>query len=111
MNAVRTPLSLTTLVISLCLLLASVSLSQTPGTGAISGVVYDPSNRVVANAEVQATDEATRLSRSVRTTAEGQFRVSLLPPGTYDVTVKQPGFAENCPTPSGSQSARLFRSQ
>src|ERR1700678_959605 len=95
MNSAPPRISLAAIVISLCLLLASVSLSQTPGTGAISGVVYDPSNRVVANAEVQATNEATQLSRSVHTTAEGLFRVSLLPPGTYDITVKQPGFAEN----------------
>ena len=75
------------------LLLASVCFGQTPGTGAISGVVYDPANRVVANAEVLVVDDATQISRSVRTTAEGVFRAPLLPPGTYTVTVKAPRFA------------------
>jgi hypothetical protein len=75
------------------LLLASVCLGQTPGTGAISGVVYDPANRVVANAEVLVVDDATQISRSVRTTVEGVFRAPLLPPGTYTVTVKAPRFA------------------
>src|ERR1700761_1047929 len=75
------------------LLLASVCLGQTPGTGAISGVVYDPTNRVVANAEVLVVDDATQISRSVTTTAEGVFRAPLLPPGTYTVTVKAPRFA------------------
>ncbi|HZD77265.1 MAG TPA: carboxypeptidase-like regulatory domain-containing protein, partial [Acidobacteriaceae bacterium] len=69
------------------------SLGQTPGTGAISGSVYDTSNRAVANASVLAVNEATHLSRSVTTTAEGVFRVPLLPPGTYDVSVKAPGYA------------------
>jgi hypothetical protein len=79
----------------LVLLLASAAFGQTPGTGAISGVVYDPSNRVVANADVQVVNEATYVSRSVATTQEGLFRVPLLLPGTYTVTVKAPGFADN----------------
>ena len=77
------------------LLLAKVGSGQTPGTGAISGVVVDSSNRTLAQAEVQAVNEATHVSRSVTTTAEGVFRVTLLSPGTYDVTVKHSGFAVN----------------
>ncbi len=68
---------------------------QTPGTGAISGVVYDPSNRVIAGAEVVTANEATNLSRSAITTAEGVFRVQLLAPGSYTVTVRATGFSEH----------------
>src|ERR1700678_2064368 len=77
--------------------LLSVTVSgyaQDAGTGAISGVVYDPANRLVVNAEVLAVNEATHVSRSVTTTAEGVFRVPLLLPGTYSVTIKGVGFAE-----------------
>ena len=77
------------------LLLVGAVFGQTPGTGAVSGVVYDPSNHVVVNAEVLAVNDATHLSRSVMTTTEGIFRVPLLPPGTYSVTVNAPGFAAN----------------
>lgn len=70
------------------------AIAQTPGTGAISGMVLDPSNRVIGNAEVVTVNEATHLSRSVVTTAEGIFRVQLLPPGSYTVQVKAEGFAE-----------------
>jgi hypothetical protein len=77
------------------LLLGGTTFGQTPGTGAISGVVDDPSKRVVPNAEVLALNEATHVSRSLTTTPEGVFRVPLLPPGTYTVSVKAPGFAEN----------------
>ena len=75
--------------------LASAAFGQTPGTGAISGVVYDPSNRVVENATALVVNEATHVSRSVMTTSEGLFRVPLLLPGEYAVTVKANGFAEN----------------
>ena len=58
----------------MCLLALTVkAFGQTPGTGAISGAVYDPSNRVIGNAEVLAVNEATRVSRSINTTAEGVF--------------------------------------
>jgi len=73
-------------------LLAGNTFGQTPGTGAISGIAYDPSNRVIANAEVLVVNEATHLSRQVVTTAEGAFRVPLLQAGSYAVTVSTPGF-------------------
>ncbi len=76
-------------------LFAGTAYGQTPGTGAISGVVYDPANRVVENATVLVVNEATDVSRSVITTSEGLFRVPLLLPGEYAVTVKAAGFAEN----------------
>ena len=80
------------------LLLASASLGQAPGTGAISGVVSDPASRPVANADVLVVDDATHLSRAAQTTSEGVFRVPLLPPGTYDVTVKAPGYVAHTST-------------
>ena len=76
------------------MMVTSAVLCQTPGTGAISGVVYDPAKRAIANAEVLAVNEATHASRSVQTSAEGAFRVPLLLPGNYAVTVKAAGFAE-----------------
>jgi hypothetical protein len=44
---------------------------QTPGRGAISGVVLDPMNRVVTNVEVVIVNEATHVSRMVRTIPAG----------------------------------------
>lgn len=68
---------------------------QTPGTGAISGIVYDPSGKAMANAAVEAREPAKHISRSVTTTQEGLFRVPLLPPGTYTVSVTVSGYAVN----------------
>jgi hypothetical protein len=71
----------------------SAALGQAPGTGAISGVVIDSSSRVIGNAEVEAVNEVTHASRSAFTSSEGVFRVPLLLPGTYTVTVRAAGFA------------------
>lgn len=75
--------------------------AQTPGTGAISGLVFDPAKRAVSSAHVTATNEATQAIRSVTTTATGLFRLPLLAPGTYDLKVVQPGFADRTITTVG----------
>ncbi len=77
------------------LLLASAALAQTPGTGAISGSVYDPANRSVRNAAVLAVNQATHLSRSVTTTDAGFYQIPLLPAGSYVVTVDAAGFGKS----------------
>jgi hypothetical protein len=75
--------------------LGSVGYTQTPGTGAISGIVMDPSHAVIGSAEVIAVNEATHATRFVTTTPEGVFRVALLPPGMYEISAKRAGFAEH----------------
>ena len=77
------------------LLMLGEAFAQTPGTGAISGIVLDPSSRVVINADVVAVSDATHISRSAKTTSEGIFRLPLLQPGIYTVTVSAAGFSAN----------------
>ena len=72
--------------------------AQTPGTGAISGAVLDPTNRAVTKAEVTVVNQQTHASREVQTSSEGLFRVPLLVPGTYSVSVSSPGFAGSSAT-------------
>lgn len=91
-----TILKSTALATALCLSwMVNPALSQTPGTGAISGVVYDPAGHVITSAQVSAVSDSTHAARTVRTTSEGTFRVPLLPPGMYTVTVQATGFAES----------------
>lgn len=61
-------------------------------TGAITGLVRDPSGAVVAGARVTARNEATGLIRTAETSGEGLYRVALLPAGTYSVSVEKEGF-------------------
>lgn len=83
---------------SLCLAaltLTGVSLcAQTPGTGAVAGLVMDPSGSVIRNAEVTASDVDTNAIRTVHTNDQGAYRVALLPPGVYSMRVKVEGFVE-----------------
>lgn len=71
---------------------SAILLAQAPGTGAISGSVTDPSGAVLSHARINVTSEETGSARGAHTTAEGLFRVALLPPGDYSVEVSANGF-------------------
>ncbi len=74
---------------------AIASFAQGGATGAISGTVQDPSGAFVAGAEVRITNQDTGvLARSTRTDSTGSFTATLLPVGTYTVTVQSGGFAQ-----------------
>lgn len=77
----------------LAMLTALCAAAQTPGTGAISGTVFDPAHRVIAGADVNAIDLSTHTARTAKTGPEGDFRVALLPPGDYAITITARGFA------------------
>src|SRR5947209_1035213 len=66
--------------------------AQTPGTGAIAGSVADPTGAVVIGARVSVVVESTQASREVTTSGDGSFRLALLQPGVYLVSVEAPGF-------------------
>src|SRR6185436_16316944 len=63
------------------------------GTGAMSGLVLDTSGAAIAGARVTATNTGTALARTVETSKAGQFNIPVLPPGAYQVSVVQEGFA------------------
>jgi hypothetical protein len=78
------------------LLLLSVFLlpaaAQNASTGAISGVVRDPSGAVVANAEVTVANVATGDERTGLSQSNGEFSIQFLPPGIYSMQVRMSGF-------------------
>src|ERR1039458_10065506 len=76
-------------------LTAGLLRAQAPGTGAIMGVVHDPSGLTVANAAVSTVNESTDGTRSAVTNSAGAFSVTMLTPGTYTVTVSVSGFEAN----------------
>jgi len=86
-------MNLVCVVVALAAWAPPVSRAQTPGTGAISGVVLDPSGAAVGNAKVTIADKETQIERSATTAADGAFRLSLLPIGAYSITVNATGFA------------------
>jgi len=83
-----------------CVLLAiaamifiSVGLQAQETTGGLQGTVKDANTAVVPKALVELTGSSLVGSRKVETDGAGNYRFSNLPPGTYAVTVKSPGFA------------------
>jgi hypothetical protein len=79
-------------VILVVMAMAAMLAAQAPGTGAIAGSVTDPSGALLRSARVSAVSEETQFSRDVTTGSDGLFRVPLLRPGDYSITVTAPGF-------------------
>jgi hypothetical protein len=78
--------------LSAALLLGSLLYAQTASTGALSGVVSDPSGAVVPNAEAKITSDSTGETRTTHTRGDGTFVFPLLPAGDFRVTVAAEGF-------------------
>ena len=70
---------------------ATVALAQT--TGSIEGQVNVATGGALPLARVEAKGPALQGSRTVTTDASGRYKLSLLPPGTYEVTYSKQGFA------------------
>jgi hypothetical protein len=81
-------------LVSMLLLCWNVSpvFAQVAQFGQITGLVTDPSGGVIAGAKVNVTNESTEVERETSTNADGNYLVSSLLPGTYDVTVSRTGF-------------------
>src|SRR5437762_3128585 len=75
-------------------ILGSASSAFAQVTGSIAGIVRDASGAVLPGATVTVRGAALRReSVSAVTSPEGAYRVPLVPPGTYDVTVELTGFS------------------
>ena len=63
-------------------------------TGTIVGTVLDAQGAAVANASISAKNRDTGLDRAAMSEASGEFTISSVPAGTYDVTVSAAGFQQ-----------------
>jgi hypothetical protein len=61
-------------------------------TGAIVGTVHDGSGGVLPGVTITIRNEGTNASRTVVTTASGDYRAPLLPPGNYEISAELQGF-------------------
>ena len=59
-----------------------------------TGVVVEQSGAVVVDANVTATNQATQVRSSSKTTSSGDFRIPSLPGGVYTIVVDAPGFKQ-----------------
>jgi hypothetical protein len=79
------------LALSLCLGVGAFAQSVTAGD--ISGAVTDSSGAIIPNASITVTNPATGATKTVTSGAAGEYRVSLLSPGSYKVTATAAGFS------------------
>ena len=66
--------------------------AQTGTTGDLTGVVTDPTGAVMYNVKVQLRDVQQGGTREANTNEVGVYRFSLLPPGSYDISINATGF-------------------
>jgi hypothetical protein len=74
--------------------LTALGFAQGVSTGDLHVTVKDPKGSLVTNATVSARNEAKGLERTATVNPEGEYRILLLPPGSYTVAVSAPGFAK-----------------
>ncbi len=78
-------------LLALLLLIPATAAAQ--ATGAISGLITDPSGAAVPDAAIEVVSQTTGLIRMTTTARDGVYLVPLLPPGVYLVKVAREGFS------------------
>src|SRR6202035_2822426 len=71
---------------------ASAVYAQTT-SGDIVGTVTDKTGALVPNAQVTATNQQTNVKYPTTANGNGEYRISNLPSGTYNVGASAPGFS------------------
>src|SRR5438093_3777368 len=80
------------LFVSFCLLLtASIAFGQSD-RGAVTGAISDATGAVIPRASVVATNTETAAKYETISTDTGNYTLSQLPPGVYQLSVELPGF-------------------
>ena len=75
------------------LLLAAPVVAQVT-TADITGRVLDQNGAAVASATITARNIGTGQERTVQSDQNGNYTLSELPPGTYDISVEAPNFSK-----------------
>jgi outer membrane receptor protein involved in Fe transport len=66
--------------------------AQNISTAQLSGTVHDQSGAVIPNATVTISDASRGFSRTTASDGQGNYKLLLLPPGTYTITASYTGF-------------------
>ncbi len=80
-------------ILALASLFAVQSAAQT-ATGDITGRVLDANGAVVPNAKVTVRNAGTGIARTATANEDGEYTVTQLPPGNYEVAVEAAGFSK-----------------
>jgi hypothetical protein len=83
---------LISLLLWIGLLAGAVSSFAQLDAGRIVGQITDPQHALIRSATVTVLNTATGVSRTVKTSTNGDYTVTPLEPGVYSITVKAQGF-------------------
>ena len=75
-----------------CAVSLALPLAAQSPNGTINGLVLDPSNRVIAGADILVVNDVTGVKFSTQTNNDGIYVLPNLPPGPYRLQVSKPGF-------------------
>src|SRR5580658_1267842 len=78
-------------ILGTSLVFSSTSYGQSTTTGDVAGIVQDPSNAAVPGATVALKDNDTGVSRTATTNGQGEYRFTLLKPGSYTISAVSAG--------------------
>lgn len=81
------------LVLAVLVTLSSAFAHAQTTSGALVGVVRDPSGAVVPDTTITASNEATGVLYTGKSNQSGEYRISNLPEGTYDLRTAVAGFS------------------
>jgi hypothetical protein len=79
------------------------------GTGTITGTVTDQTGAVVANAAIEAKSAETGVVYPTQSTSTGNYTLTQLPVGAYEISVKVTGFKSYAHTMLRVQAAQTLR--
>jgi hypothetical protein len=79
-------------LVALLTVLCSLWAVAAETTATISGAVKDSSGAAIAKAPITLTNTATNISKTVQSGDDGSYLFTLVPIGTYRLSVEQPGF-------------------
>ena len=81
-------------VLVIAAVMAPSLMAQSLVSGDLTGTVTDPSGAVVSGASVMLKSDSTGQTRSTSSSSNGNYRFSLLSPGSYTITVTASGFSK-----------------
>jgi hypothetical protein len=96
------------LILTLAFAPSRLTHAQTASTGALAGVVFDPSGYVVPGVILHLDNVASGESRSATSDQDGRFSFLFLPPGAYSL---QAGSAHLAPLTMGEINVSVTESQ
>src|SRR5712692_2224629 len=84
------------IAISFMLFVAGCALvfAQATASASLSGTVVDKNQAVIKGATVTVTNKGTGQTREAITNDNGEYKIDLLPAGTYDIKASASGFGD-----------------